>query len=515
MRLTDSLFDEGAPPPCPARLNLAAHALFAGQDAAKVALTVIGAGAETEATWTYADLRDAVARAAGGFLAAGLKPGERVMLRMGNTADFPILFLAAIAAGGVAVPTSAMLSGPEAAWIAADVGARFVCLGDGLAIDAPKAEALRGGALAALRAAAPAAVADTDAEAAAFVVYTSGSSGRPKGVTHAHRAAWARRMMWRGWYGLTAQDVMLHAGAFNWTYTLGAGLMDPWGAGAATLVYDGPRDPGVWARIAARRAPTLFAATPGVYRQLLKYGTDVGAGFAALRHGLTAGEKMPQALAAAWTRETGKPLYEALGMSEISTYVSAGPDAPPRPGWIGRPQRGRRVAVLIADGDAPAPIGVDGDLAVSRRDPGLMLGYWGDPEGTRAAMRGEWFVTGDRAEMDADGYIAYRGRADDLMNAGGYRVAPQEVEDALLAHPAVAEAAAVETRLRDDLSIIVAHVVAQGVTAADLDAWCAGRLAAYKRPKRIVFAEALPRTATGKLMRRALAAAADGADAKM
>ncbi len=501
--LTESLCDLGPPPPWAPRLNLAAHALFADQPGDKVALTVVGPDAEARESWTYDALRDAVRQAAGALLAAGLEPGERVMLRLGNSSDFPILFLGAVAAGGVAVPTSSQLTPGEAAYVARDVGARFLVLGEGLSVEPTQAHILdpaiwREGPLAE--------PAETDAETAAFVVYTSGSSGRPKGVAHAHRAAWARRMMWRGWYGLGPADRMLHAGAFNWTYTLGAGLLDPWGAGAATLVYDGPRDPGVWARIAATHAPSLFAATPGVYRQLLKYGEKVGAGFAALRHGLSAGEKLPEALRDAWTTETGKPLHEALGMSEVSTYLSSSPEAAPRPGTVGRPQPGRRVAVLARGADRPAPVGETGELAVCRRDPGLMLGYWNDPGATAAATRGAWFLTGDLAAMDADGYVAYRGRADDLMNAGGYRVAPQEVEDALLAHPAVAEAAAAAVEVREGVSIIAAWVVADGVDAAALEAWCAGRLAAYKRPKRITLAAALPRTATGKVIRRALTA---------
>jgi acyl-coenzyme A synthetase/AMP-(fatty) acid ligase len=135
-----------------------------------------------------------------------------------------------------------------------------------------------------------------------------------------------------------------------------------------------------------------------------------------------------------------------------------------------------------------------------------MLGYWQAPAETAAAFRGEWFITGDLAEMDADGYIAHRGRADDVMNAGGYRVAPQEVEAALAAFPGVAEAAVVEQPVRAGLSIIAAFVVstAEDVSPETLAAWCAERLASYKCPKQITLVGTLPRTSTGKLLRRAL-----------
>ena len=150
--------------------------------------------------------------------------------------------------------------------------------------------------------------------------------------------------------------------------------------------------------------------------------------------------------------------------------------------------------------------GEDGLLAVSRRDPGLMLGYWRRAAETAAAFRGEWFVTGDRARMLGDGAIVHLGRADDLMNAGGFRVSPGEVEAALAAHPGVAEAAAVAMPVREGVAVIAAfYVPVEGpVPEAELAAHCAARLARYKCPRIFRAVAALPRGANGKLMRRKL-----------
>ena len=498
MPLRLSLCDFGPPPPCPARFNLAAHALGAGPEG-KVALTVARSAADpAPERLTYGDLRRRVARAAGGLLARGVRPGDRVMLRIGHTTDFPILFLAAAGIGAVPVPTSTMLTGPELEHIRADVSARLIVSSDPLPgavppgeIDGPEAG-----------------FADTGADDLAYIVFTSGSSGRPKGVAHAHRAAWARRMMWRGWYGMGPEDVMLHAGAFNWTYTLGAGLMDPWAMGAATLIYAGPRDPGIWPALAAEHGATIFAAAPGVYRQLLKSGASLE-GFAGLRHALSAGETMAAPLRAEWEARAGKPVYEALGMTEVSTYISSSPDHPPRPGKAGRPQEGRRVTLLpVEGGEEPVPLGEPGVIAVHRSDPGLTLGYWGREAESAASMRGEWFLTGDVAVMDEEGYVAFQGRADDQMNALGYRVAPEEVEAAFLSHPAVTGAAAVELPVRADLSVIAAFLTVEGAPeTAALESHAAARLADYKRPKIVRILPDLPRNPNGKLRRRDLIAA--------
>ncbi len=189
------------------------------------------------------------------------------------------------------------------------------------------------------------------------------------------------------------------------------------------------------------------------------------------------------------------------------------PIARPRRDCAGYPQPGRRVAVLAeAEGsDAPVARGDAGLLAVSRRDPGLMLGYWRRPEETAAAFRGAWFVTGDRAVMESDGAIRYLGRADDLINAGGYRVSPQEVETALARHPGVAEAAVAAREVRPGVEVIAAvYVPSDGpVPYEDLAAHCAGLLARYKCPRVFEAWDALPRNANGKLMRRALAARPD------
>ena len=458
--------------------------------------------------WSFADIETAVLRVAGGLSHWGLEPGERVLLRLGNSSDFPLFFFGAIAAGLVAVPTSPMLTRREVDAVLADCGARLVIGDGGAVLPGPVRGVAVAGEIAQIKAAPARGYAVRGDDDPAFLVYTSGTSGRPKGVLHAQRNARGRIPMYRGWYGIRPDDVLLHAGAFNWTYTLGAGLMDPWANGACAVIYAGEKDPGVWPRLIAAFGATLFAAVPSLYRQILKYG-DVGAGnMASLRHGLTAGEALRPALHEEWCRRVGRPLYEALGMSEISTYVSSSPQVPTRPGSPGKPQAGRRVVILAEEGGTePLPAGERGVIAVHGSDPGLMLGYWRRAAETAAAFRGDWFITGDLGRFDADGYLWFEGRHDDMMNTFGYRVAPEEVEATLAAHPDIAEVAVTDSRVDDLIRVITAFVVPRegaSLEDGDLAAWCGRRLAAYKCPRRFVHVAALPRTASGKVRRKAL-----------
>ena len=469
--------------------------------------------------WTYAQVDTAVRACAARLTGFGLQRGDRVLVRTGNRAAFPIAFFGAMSAGLVAVPVSDQLTADEAAFVLADSGAAAVVHDPALPLAVPEqvpvlpADAVDGALP--THDDLPDHVA-TDPDEPAFLTYTSGTTGRPKGVLHAHRSAWGRRPMHRGWYGLGPQDVVLHAGALSWTYTLGVGLTDPWALGATAVVYDGPRDRLVWPRLIAAAGATLFAAVPGVYRHLLREcGPAVWTSLPTLRHGLVAGEALPPAVLEAWTDATGRSLYEAFGMSEISTFVSAGPETPVRPGSPGRPQPGRRVAVLDAEAleqgrEVELPQGSVGRLAVDRTDPGLMLGYWQRPQESAEALRGNWFVSGDLAAFDDDGYLHHHGRADDVMTAMGYRVAPAEVEQALADVPGLAEVAVAAVPIGDDgVSLITAFVVPQAPGSLDPGTFlehARARLAPYKQPREVVLVDALPRTGNGKIRRRALVA---------
>lgn len=504
------------PETVPARFNAARHCLEANTRLRpdKTALVMVGEGGRATRL-SFGEVDRAVRGIAAGLLDRGLVPGDRVMIRMGNDANYVLVYFGALAAGLVALPSSPQLTPAEADFLMTDSGASLVAAGPGCALDPSRlgGRILIGPDEVAAMAKGPplAAYADTAANDPATLVYTSGTTSRPKGVLHAHRAVFGRRPMHAHWQGLSEADVMLHAGTMNWTYTLGVGVTDPWACGATAILYDGPRDPSVWPALIAEHGATMFAAVPSLYRQILKYA-DLGAhDLSRLRHGLTAGEALSPDLLAAWHAATGKPLYEALGMSEISTYVSSGPTTPVKPGSPGRPQAGRRIAILAEEGE-PVPLrpGQAGLLAVHRSEPGLMLGYWKRPDEEAAVMCGEWFVGGDRASLDEDGYVWFHGRADDLMNAFGYRVSPNEVEGVLSAHPDVAEVGVAEMKPRPDLSIIAGFVVLRAGAVTDeaaLLAWCADRLAAYKCPRAIRFLDALPRTANGKVQRKRLAAA--------
>jgi acyl-coenzyme A synthetase/AMP-(fatty) acid ligase len=503
------------PDSAPRRFNMATYCIgrvaAARPDApALVVVADAGAAAPSE-LWTFAELEGAILRIAASLRARGLAPGARILIRLENTSAYALLFFGAIAGGFVPLPTSAALTEREARFLLEDSGSQAIAFGRDLAFGS-----LPGGVLAIeadevarmIASAQRSAFADTGADDPAFLIYTSGTTARPKGVLHAQRSGLGRRPMYQGWYGIGPNDRMLHAGAFNWTFTLGTGLTDPWANGATAIIYTGEKDPELWPRLIRQTGATLFAAVPGLYRQILKYARVAPSDMGALRHGLMAGETPPPGLFEEWEERTGRALYEALGMSEISTYISTGPGVPRKASTVGKPQPGRRVTILgLEGGMEPLAPGEEGLIAVDRSDPGLMLGYWRRPEEEAQVTRGDWFIGGDIGAMDADGYVSHRGRANDLMKALGYRVSPLEVEAALAEHPDVAEVACAEVAVRADVSVIGAFIVPRPgarPTAEEIERFAAERLAPYKRPRAVVFVEALPRTANGKLMRSQL-----------
>jgi acyl-coenzyme A synthetase/AMP-(fatty) acid ligase len=482
-----------------ADFNLAEYVLTAGgaPDTA-LALSVLDPAGRDD--WSYGRLRQAVRGTAAGLLGRGLVPGDVVLMRLGNRPDFPIAYLGALAAGLVPVPTAAALMAPEVAKIIDSLAPRAILRDPEVPCpESPQILPLE--ALRAMRDLPPADWHRRDPERLGYIIYTSGTSGRPSAVMHAHRAILARRMMFQGWYGLGAEDRMLHAGAFNWTYTLGTGLMDPWTCGATALIPAPGTPAGDLPGLLKAHEATIFAAAPGVYRQMLKGAPRLE--LPALRHGLSAGEKLPAAVREAFEAATGRPIFEAYGMSECSTFISGCPERPAAPGTLGQPQEGRRVAILGPEG--PLPAGQPGTIAVHRSDPGLMLGYFGDPEGTAARFQGDWFLTGDQGVMDGAGQITYLGRGDDMMNAGGFRVSPLEVEAVLLEHPGIEAVGCAEVAVKQDVSVIGAFYTGPAaLPEEDLAAFAEDRLARYKQPRLYRHLPALPTGANGKLQRRAL-----------
>lgn len=488
--------------PCPAPFNMARHVLEASSARFpdRMALQIVSPkGAER---WSYARLLAAVRGCGTGLLSLGLQPGDRVLLRLGNVVEFPVLFLGAIAAGLVPVPTSAALTTAEITRMAATVAPALIVAGEGVALPDPLpcrvigADALRG-----WEDLPPCDWNMGDPERLAYAVFTSGTSGRAQAVGHAHRALWARGMMHRGWEGITETDRILHAGAFNWTYTLGTGLLDPWTVGAVALIPAAGVAPAALPLLLKRFDATIFAAAPGIFRQMLRAPLPP---LPKLRHGLSAGEAMAGETRLAWEAATGTQVHPALGMTEVSTYISGSPDRPAPAGSAGWVQDGRRVALLGEDG-RPVARGETGVLAVHRGDPGLMLGYLGEPAATAARFSGDWFVTGDLAVMGPDGAITYRGRADDMMNAGGFRLSPLEVEEAMRLCPGIEDCAVTEVEVKAGTRVIACFYTGHNPPdEAALQAHAGTTLARWKQPRLWVRLDALPRSANNKLNRRAL-----------
>ena len=480
---------------------------------------------------TFVELARQTSRFAQLLRDLGVGAGERVLIRLPNCLEYPAVFLGAMKRGAIPVPTSVLLTGEEVVYLAADSGARVLVtdvaswnamheaverldhvthvllVGPGEAvgrarIDVRDLEAALAG-ISGWDAAHP-----TRAEDPAYLVYTSGTSGYAKGVLHAHRALLGRQPSSRYWFDFRPEsDRVLHSGKFNWTYVLGTGLMDPLYRGHTAIVHEGASDATLWPRLIARHAATIFIGVPTVYRQIIQKTHAGRSDVPSLRHCMSAGEPLSDQVLAAWRERFGLEIYEGLGMTECSYYICQTWERPLRPGAAGFVQPGHAVELLDAATLRNVSPGEEGMICIRRDDPGLMLGYWNQPEETAACFRGDWFLTGDYAREDEDGYVWFLGRRDDLINTFGYRVSPHEIERVMKDHAGVADAAATGEEVSSGKVLVVAYVTARpGGTLSPDDVLAYGRrrLASYKAPRIVYLVDELPRTRNGKILRRAL-----------
>ena len=455
--------------------------------------------------------------------------GERVLIRLPNSLDYPTAFLGAMKRGAISVPTSTLLTAEEVAYLAKDSGAAVLVtdkaawaqLKDHLhalpnlrhiLLSGP-GEVLAAGnlnvldlqtALSGIQSWQP--PHNTLANDPAYLVYTSGTTGYPKGVLHAHRALLGREPASKYWFDFAPDgDRIMHSGKFNWTYVLGSGLMDPLYLGKTVIVHEGKNDANTWPRLINKHSATIFVGVPTIYRQIVQKSDFTKADVPSLRHCMSAGEHLSDEVLTQWHERFGVEIYEAVGMSEFSYYLCQTKSRPIRAGSAGFPQPGHAIQLLNPETLQPVATGEEGMISVPDDDPGLFLEYWNLPEETTKLKHSGWFFTGDYARYDEDGYIWFLGRKDDIIKSFGYRVSPYEIERVLKSHPAVADCAAIGEEIEKDKVLVVAYVIPQpGSTASADDLLAFGRehLAAYKAPKTVYLAKDFPRTKNGKILRR-------------
>lgn len=355
---------------------------------------------------------------------------------------------------------------------------------------------------------------DLDLEDKAVIYYTSGSTGMPKGVTHASRALYCWRVSAWAWHGLDQSDLMWCTADTGWSKAGTSILFGPWSCGSAVLFYNGGFDPVKRLELIERYNVTVFCGAATEFRHMLNQDF-APYDFSSLRLAASAGESVNPEVVKRWEQLTNTPLVEAYGQTETLMTVANYPGEEVRPGSMGLALPGTTMVVLDDDNKL-LPAGERGQLAMQLPSPQLMLGYWDDPEKTattRAECQGvEYFLTGDLALMDEDGYIYYAGRTDDIISSAGYRIGPMEVENALMEHEAITECAVIGIPDAERGELVKAFIVLRpGAEASEdliksLQDHVKKTTAPYKYPRSIEFIDYLPKTVTGKILRRVLRA---------
>ncbi len=468
---------------------------------------------------SYALLNEGSARVAGLLAAKGVGPGDRVGLMLPNVPYFALCYYGALRLGAIVVPMNVLLKGREVGYHLRDSGAKalFAWHDFGEAARTGAGEAGTEVVLVApgefeqqVVAAEPIhEVAERDGGDTAVILYTSGTTGPPKGAELTHDNLRRNADIARGLFDIGPGDVVLGAlplfHSFGQTCALNACV-----AGGALLTLLPRFDATKALEILQRDAVTVFEGVPTIYAALLNHPERERYDVSALKVCASGGAALPVEVLRGFDEAFGCKVLEGYGLSETSPVASFNhPDRERKPGSIGTPIEGVEMKV-VDDDDHDLPPGEVGEIVI--RGHNVMKGYWQRPDATAEVMRGGWFHTGDMARVDEDGYFFIVDRKKDLIIRGGYNVYPREVEEVLYEHPAVREAAVVgipHPQLGEEVGAAVALKEGAQVTAEQLREYVREQVAAYKYPREIWFVDELPKGPTGKILKREITAPAE------
>jgi long-chain acyl-CoA synthetase len=463
---------------------------------------------------SYAQLREAAGRMSAFLMARGVEPGDRVGLMLPNVPAFPIAFYGALAAGAVVVPMNPLLKSREVAYYLGDSGAKAVVAWHAMAGEAAKGAADAGAQVIAaetpdlgglLAEVSPAGSAsDRSGDDDAVILYTSGTTGRPKGAELTHNGLFSNaEISARTLFDVGPGNVIMGCLPLFHVFGLTCGL-NVSVASAATLTLLPRFDPAKALAIMARDQVTLFEGVPTMYAAMLHLPDADPAQAATLRLCASGGAALPVEILRGFEEKFGCVILEGYGLSETSPVASFNhPGRERKPGSIGTPIEGVQMR-LVDDGWNTVPDGEIGEIAI--RGQNVMKGYWNKPEATAEVMTDDgWFRTGDMARVDDEGYYFIVDRKKDLIIRGGYNVYPREIEEVLHEHPAVAEVAVIgipHDSLGEEVGAAVALKPDASATPEELRLWARERVAAYKYPRRVWLVDALPKGPTGKILKR-------------